>query len=112
MKKLRKYYLFIFFFILFSGSGIIEGADKIHPMNKAIIGSMHFKGYKLKWPLVPRILAEQALLLYRSNKALFIKVGVDGGVVRGALHGKKMHLANPRKLAEIAKKRVIIVYCG
>jgi hypothetical protein len=101
--------LILFPLAVFYGGNLRAQNERIHPYNKVLM-RIFPRAFELKWPEVPRILARDALLLYKGSQALFVRVGVEGGIVPGALHGPKMHDVDPSLLAKLAGNRVIIVY--
>ncbi|KPJ69806.1 hypothetical protein AMJ44_02200 [candidate division WOR-1 bacterium DG_54_3] len=88
----------------------VQAQEKyVHPYNK-ILMKLYPRPFKLKWPDVPRILANEALTLYIAKKALFVRIGEEGGIVPGALYGKYIHKVDPHKIQKIAHGRMIILY--
>ena len=82
----------------------------IHPYNK-ILTRLYPRPFKFKYPEVPRILAREALLLYRSGKAFFIGCGASTNPIAGGLYFRDcLKMANPKPLKAIIKKRILIVY--
>ena len=67
--------------------------------------------FKFKYPEVPRILAREALLLYRSGKAFFIGCGASTHPIPGGLYFRYcLKTVNPKLLKAITKNRMLIVY--
>jgi hypothetical protein len=86
----------------------------MHPRNKAII-KMYPRGAELKWPEVPRILANEAWRLFKEGKALLIdsdgKEPYQNYHVIGAIHipGNELEKLRPEQLNSGGK--TLIVYC-
>jgi len=83
----------------------------IHPIN-IILMKRYPRPYKLKYPEVPRIDAKEALNLYKLGKAIFIACGELAVPVFGGLPWKPSMRKNPPHiLRQIAKHKLIILYC-
>jgi len=65
-----------------------------------------------KWPMVPRVFAQEAYNYYRSGKALMVNIGHDSPQLPNGLDftEKKAWGLNVKKLHAYAGKRLIIVY--
>ena len=84
----------------------------IHPVN-IILMKRYPRPYKLKYPEVPRIDAKEALNLYKLGKAIFIACGELARLIPGALRLPSSMIKNPpRILRQIAKHKLIILYCA
>jgi len=110
MNKKLTFIIIIYFF--FPGTYILAQQNYIHPYNKVLM-KLCPRPFKLTYPDVPRITAREALTLYKSHGAFFIRIGVEGGIVPGAFHGKYVHKLDPRRLIRvIPKNQLIILYCN
>jgi hypothetical protein len=104
--------LFAFFLKINCGLCQPNTTEVIHPYNKLLLQN-YPRPFKMRFPEVPRILPEQALVLFQQAKAFFVHVGTDGGNVPGCMHiGENMvHKVNLEKLFKIADNKFIILYC-
>ncbi len=110
-KSLISFILPIFGLLIIIGT--LNAQERIHPYNK-ILMKLYPRPFKMPYPQVPRILAIQALALYRSGKAVFVHVGDEGPDVPGGFHFResetwRMNLTLFKKLSKI---KVIILYCA
>lgn len=88
-------------------------SENIHPYNKILI-KLYPRPFKLKFPDVPRITAQEAFYLYKTNKAFFIHIGAGFGNIPGALRlqEKQVLKLDPNKLIKlIPSNKLIILYC-
>ena len=98
--------------ILLLTTRVIAQQNYIHPVNKVLM-KLYPRPFKMTYPDVPRITARQAFMLYKKNGAFFIRIGIEGGIVPGALYGKYIHKLNPYKLMRtIPKNQLVILYCN
>ena len=109
---MKKNLIFIGIVLLLLTTPTPAQQSHIHPYNK-ILMRLYPRPFKLTYPDVPRITAREALTLYKSHGAFFIRIGVEGGIVPGAFHGKYVHKLDPRRLIRvIPKNQLIILYCN
>ena len=90
---------------------VSAGKVRMHPVNKVLM-KLYPRSFELLFPEVPRVTGSQALSYYRSNKALFVHIGVDCPTIPGALHFSELQASKIKvsQLLKIAKGRMIIVY--
>jgi len=102
-----------FFIILYSVFFIIKigiTQEYIPPYNQKL-----FKLYphiKVKFPQVPRISAQDALLMYRSGTAFFLGCGHYNSAIPGGLYfvdGRKVNI-DRLKAAFLPNDKLLIVY--
>jgi hypothetical protein len=87
-------------------------AQRIHPRNK-ILMKTHPRPFKMRFPEVPRITAVEALGLYMSGQAFFIRIGDEGGAVPGCLLLRENTASklNVNKLFKKIFKKYVVLYC-
>ena len=107
---MKKNLIFIGIVLLLLTTPTPAQQSHIHPYNK-ILMRLYPRPFKFKYPEVPRILAREALLLYRSGKAFFIGCGASTNPILGGLYFINCMKINPKQLkAIIPKNKVLIVY--
>ena len=82
---------------------------KFHPRNIKLIKQGLIPPMKY-FPDVPRITASEALMLYRSTKAMFIAIGHDAPRIDGHWVLPDYMGYNHKKLTKVSKKMMIITY--
>ena len=109
---MKKNLIFIGIVLLLLTTPTPAQQSHIHPYNK-ILMKLYPRPFKFTCPEVPRILARDALLLYRSGKAFFIGCGASTNPIPGGLYFRYcLKTVNPKLLKAITKNRMLIVYCA
>ena len=109
---MKKNLIFIGIVLLLLTTPTPAQQSHIHPYNK-ILMRLYPRPFKFQYPDVPRILAREALLLYRRGKAFFIGCGASTNPIAGGLYFRYcLKMVNPKLLKAITKNKVLIVYCA
>lgn len=109
MKKYLALILFFVFILMLPAANASVG--ELHPINKKLV-QMGFMPVPKYYPEIPRIPAEQAFLLYKQGKALFVLISYhDKDLIVGGIHltEDKPPRINPNKLPA-KKNQIIVVY--
>ncbi len=110
MKKCS--FLIVAFLLIFAGSSALCLGVEVHPRNR-VIAETDPRPYKMRFPEVPRITAEQAYDKFLRGEAFFVHVGEAGGNVPGGLHlsEAKVQAVNVQNLLDMFEGKQIILYC-
>jgi len=82
----------------------------IHLYNK-ILMRLYPRPFKFQYPEMPRILAREALLLYRRGEAFFIGCGYSTKPLPGGLYSRFcLRTFSLKWLKAISKYKILIVY--
>jgi len=112
-KSLKANLPFVLIIIGILITSISNAGEKVHPYNK-ILMKLYPRPFKMPFPQVPRILAREALMLYKMNKAIFVHIGDEGPQVAGGFHFREMeaYKINLAFFKALSKSKFIILYCA
>ena len=112
-KSLKANLPFVLIIIGILITSISNAGEKVHPYNK-ILMKLYPRPFRMTFPHVPRILAKEALILLKTNKAIFVHVGDEGPDVPGCFHFREMEAArmNLALFRILSKSKFIILYCA
>jgi len=84
--------------------------ENIHPYNKVIM-KLYPREFEFKYPQVPRILAQDALLYHKNGEAVFIGCGASTHAVPGGFYFRECARIGVKELRRILpKNKLLIVY--
>jgi hypothetical protein len=84
--------------------------ENVHPYNKVIM-KLYPRPFEFKYPEVPRILAQDALLYHRNGQAVFIGCGASTHAVPGGHYFKDCARIGVKEVRRVLpKNKLLIVY--
>ena len=87
-----------------------DASTKIHPRNRMLL-KQYPRPFKMRYPEVPRVTAQETLVLHKMGKALLIGVGASAKLIVGGFCYKDYRQVPIRLLKKMSKTgKYIIVY--